>query len=384
MKNPIVYEMKTRIETSAATLAEPISVSRFFFFLRAHYCIRRLSRQKAYNTIAVEAIFSASTYARLFTVCIYLNRIVRLTKKYLTTLVVGLAFALTPLQFVLSQTAENSRPLSAKTGEKWMIRWDRSDDFNSQEVDWRKWNKSPELFGAWTWDNEKNCKVKNGFLSITMRRDAKPDEGTGRRPTPYKSGMLKSYATGTYGYYEVRMKGAPLFPGVCPSFWLYSPIDDKLVASGDVRYSEIDIVELTQRGDRVAGNERIADLNLHAILSNGKAGVPGRDWRRPNDPRYKEAQANELTTPFDPRKEFHTYGCDVSEESIAWFVDGKEIGRKKNDYWHRKMNVALSLGLRPPYSKYTPQGFIPVTDQPSGGFPTTMVVDYVRVWQRDE
>ena len=50
----------------------------------------------------------------------------------------------------------------------------------------------------------------------------------GRRSTPYTSGMLKSYATGTCGYYEARIKGAPLFPGVCPAFWLYSRIEDQI------------------------------------------------------------------------------------------------------------------------------------------------------------
>ena len=282
------------------------------------------------------------------------------------------------------QTPKNARPLTAANGDHWKIRWDRSDDFNGEDVDWRKWNKSPEIFGAWTWDNEMNTSVANGVLTITMRRDRRPDEGTGRRPTPYKSGMLKSHAKGTYGYYEARLKAAPLFPGVCPSFWLYSPIDDKLVDPGAVRYSEVDVVELTQRGDRVPGNERVADLNLHAILSNGKVGLAGRDWLRPNDERYRESQANEYITPFDPREDFHTYGCCVSKESITWYVDGKMIGQKKNEHWHRQMNLALSLGLRPPYSKYTPRGFVPVTDQPSDGFPTSMMVDYVRVWERTE
>jgi beta-glucanase (GH16 family) len=282
---------------------------------------------------------------------------------------------------VSGQTARNSQPLTAVDGEKWTIRWDRSDDFNGEVVDWRKWNKNPELFGAWTWDNAANTSVADGLLTITMRRDAE-SAGSGRQPTPYKSGMLKSYAKGTYGYYETRLKAAPLFPGVCPSFWLYSTIDDKLVSPGAVRYSEVDIVELTQRGDRVAGNERVADLNLHAILSNGKPGLAGRDWRRPNDERYKESQANEYRTPFDPRDDFHTYGCNVGEDSITWYVDGKEIGKKSNQHWHREMNVALSLGLRPPYSHYTPKGFIPVTGQPDDGFPTSMKVDYVRVWER--
>ena len=280
-----------------------------------------------------------------------------------------------------SQTSRNVRPLSAKEGEEWRIRWDRSDDFNGEQVDWRKWNRKPENFGAWNWDNDANIEVLDGHVRITMRRLDKPVRVAGRRPTPYTSGMLKSHVTGTYGYYEARIKGASLFPGVCPSFWLYSKIDDSIVEAGACRYSEIDIVELTQRGDRVPGNERIADLNLHTILSKGEPGIPGRAWRRPNDERYRASQANEVKMSFDPREDFHTYGCKVTPEEITWYIDGKEIGQKQNQFWHRKMNVALSLGLRPPYAIYTAKGFVPADLTDTDDFPTSMLIDYVRVWE---
>ncbi|QDV44486.1 Kappa-carrageenase precursor [Stieleria neptunia] len=283
---------------------------------------------------------------------------------------------------LFAQDGKHNVPLSAASTDQWKIRWDRSDDFDGDDVDWRKWNKSPENFGAWVWDNESNVAVSNGILQITMRRLPTPVVKGRRPPTPYTSGMLKSHVTGTYGYYEARVKAAALFPGVCPSFWLYSKIDDSIVAVGETRYSEVDIVELTQRGDRVPGNERIADCNLHAILSNGKPGIGGRDWRRPNDQCYKDAQANELRLPFDPRDDFHTYGCEVTPETVTWFIDGKAIGQKPNRYWHREMNVALSLGLRPPYSTYTVKGFVPSDVEVDDEFPTTMEVDYVRVWER--
>ncbi|WP_182869249.1 family 16 glycosylhydrolase [Rhodopirellula sp. JC639] len=283
---------------------------------------------------------------------------------------------------LFAQTAKNSVPLSATDTDQWKIRWDRSDDFNGDSVDWQKWNKSPENFGAWVWDNENNVAVSGGVLQITMRRLPTPVAKGRRPPTPYASGMLKSHVTGTYGYYEARLKGAPLFPGVCPSFWLYSKIDDSIVTAGETRYSEVDIVELTQRGDRVEGNERIADCNLHAILSNGKPGLPGREWHRPNDERFKAEQANELRLAFDPRDDFHTYGCEITPETITWYIDGKPIGQKQNRYWHREMNVALSLGLRPPYSTYTVKGFVPSDIEANDAFPTTMEVDYVRVWDR--
>lgn len=281
-------------------------------------------------------------------------------------------------------------PLSAQPNDKWVIRWNRSDDFDGDGVDWKKWNKTPEKFGAWTWDNDSNVSVAGGHLTITIRRISPAEqsrqtakEGRGKQ-SPFTSGMLKSYATGTYGYYEARIKAAPVFPGVCPSFWLYSRIDDSLVSKGDVRYSEVDIVELTQRGNNANGNERIMDHNLHAILSNGGQGIAGRQWQRPNDEHFKASQANEYKAPFDPRDDFHTYGCMVSPDTIVWYVDGVEVGRKKNLFWHRKMNVALSFGLRAPYAKFENNRLVPNEDLPADNLPTSMTVDYVRVWERAE
>lgn len=303
---------------------------------------------------------------------------------------------LTPILFlpllastpVHAQTDRNARPLNAKPSEKWVIRWNRSDNFNAPSVDWRKWNKTPENFGTWAWNNKANVSVAGGLLSITVRREARlrkptPASKNGRvRWSPFTSGMLKSYATGTYGYYEARIKGAPVFPGVCPAFWLYSRIDDSLTRKGAVRYSEVDIVELTQRGNKAAGNEQITDHNLHTILSNGRPGVAGRQWRRPQ--RFKESQANEYRAPFDPRKGFHTYGCRVSREEISWYVDDVEIGRKKNLHWHRKMHVALSLGLRSPYARFENNRLVPNLQHPADEFPCSMQVDYVRVWELRE
>jgi beta-glucanase (GH16 family) len=291
---------------------------------------------------------------------------------------------------VLTQTARNARPLTAEPTEKWVIRWNRSDDFNGNSIDWRKWNKTPENFVAWTWDNESNVSVSDGLLTITVRRVSRTDKSSQIAETergsssPFTSGMLKSYATGAYGYYEARIKGASVFPGVCPAFWLYSRIDDSLIRTGDVRYCEVDIVELTQRGGNVKGNERIMDHNLHAILSNGRKGVAGRQWQRPNDKRFKGSHANEYKAPFDPREGFHTYGCLVSRDQIVWYVDGVEVGCKKNQYWHRNVNVALSLGLRAPYARFENNRLVPNETYPANDFPTSMIVDYVRVWELAE
>lgn len=100
---------------------------------------------------------------------------------------------------LFAQTNENSVPLTAASSDQWRIRWDRSDDFNGDEVDWRKWNQSPENFGAWVWDNENNVAVSRGVLQITMRRLPTPVVEGRRPPTPYSSGMLKSLRRGSPG-----------------------------------------------------------------------------------------------------------------------------------------------------------------------------------------
>lgn len=300
-----------------------------------------------------------------------------------TPLPIALLSSLLLADSLFAQTPENVRPATAVNGESWTIRWDRSDDFNGSKIDWTKWRPNPENFSGWRWDNRKNATVKDGRLHLTLRAELGDAEDEGREEKPqFSSAMLKSFAKGTYGYYEARIQGAELFPGASPAFWLYSDIDDSVVAPGEVRYSEIDIVELTQRQAADEGNVRIMDHNLHAILSNGKRGLEGREWRRPNRDAFREAQANEYHAPFDPRAGFHTYGCRVDPEQIIWYVDGVEVGRKPNTYWHRPMHVALSLGVRAPYVKWENNKLVPGGAAEIAQFPTSMQVDYVRVWER--
>jgi beta-glucanase (GH16 family) len=118
-------------------------------------------------------------------------------------------------------------------------------------------------------------------------------------------------------------------------------------------------------------------MNLHLRLADQKGEVR---WLRPNiDP---ELCANSWIAPWDPRDDFHVYGCHVAKDSITWFIDGKQVAQKPNQYWHLPMNVTLSLGLRHPHIGWVGQDIKPVPQAAtSEGFPTTMEVDYVRVWE---
>lgn len=275
--------------------------------------------------------------------------------------------------------ADSDLPFGSKpVGQSgaWQLKGAVSDEFNAGEVDVRKWNTAPPSWGPWSWD-AKNTFQKDGKLVLQMTHE--PHTRKNSPPLFYKSGILRSKMQRTYGYYEVRMKGCSLFPGACPAFWIYS---DGKATTGEVRYCEIDFVELQMnelnRETKVRDSVHEIDMNLHLRLAGKDGNVR---WVRPGtDPALCK---NAWTAPWDPREDFHVYGCDVTPETIVWYIDGKEVARKPNQYWHLPMNLTLSLGLRHPHIGWVGMDMKPQPNAATAeGFPTAMEVDYVRVWER--
>ena len=149
-------------------------------------------------------------------------------------------------------------------------------------------------------------------------------------------------------------------------------------------YCEIDVVEMLQgcylpELKRRTGVNHI-DCNLHARILD----KDGREvWRRPND--LPEVCSHYWTAPWDPRDDYHVYACENTPEEITWYIDGKLVARERNLYWHLPMSVTLTLELRPPFIEWAGvDGREPVPEATTtDGFPTEMLVDYVRVWKRD-
>ena len=150
-----------------------------------------------------------------------------------------------------------------------------------------------------------------------------------------------------------------------------------------VAYSEIDVIELQQSEYDFETKKHFPvtriDCNLHTtLIRNGK-----REWVRPNN--HPEIGQNHYDAEWDPREAYHVFGVHNSKDWIVWYIDGKEVARKPNLYWHLPMHVTLSLGLRYPFVKYADGERLPVPEKTTGeGFPTAMSVDYVRVWQSPE
>ncbi len=86
-----------------------------------------------------------------------------------------------------------------------------------------------------------------------------------------------------------------------------------------------------------------------------------------------------------------SWGPWTWDEKNAVQRDGKLVlsmtyeahARKPNQYWHLPMNLILSLGLRHPHIGWVGQDMKPQPKAATAeGFPTSMEVDYVRVWER--
>lgn len=274
---------------------------------------------------------------------------------------------------------------------KWKLESKLSDEFNTTTLDWdKKWffNTNLPNVNAWKWNNAANVKIVNNAAEIQMNHNGNnvPVDGT-----YFNSGILKTKGTFTTGFIEVRMKGAVInIPGqdngrgVCPSFWLYSDFY-RDAAEGETVYSEIDVVEL-QQFDYYKGDQDDIydmDLNLHMVIKEN-----GKDvWYRPKQ--KAESQKNHFTATFNPALDYHIYGCEVSETEITWYIDGLKVASKPNTHWNRPMNVTLSLGLRVPFVKFMNNRFEavdPTLDERAKkqlpAIPTSMSVDYVRVWKK--
>lgn len=229
-----------------------------------------------------------------------------------------------------------------------MLRPEFSDEFDGNELDIAKWNSDVEDWGVWSWEPE-NVWTEDGNLHVRMQyHEHERDD----KKLYYTSGIIRSRATPIkYGYFEARIKAAPRFPGVCPAFWAYR-IEDDL-------WTEIDFAELTEHG---AGKPHYIDTNTHV-------------FRHPALPAGQELhEQRHYHAPFDPRDDFHIYGCEWDEREIRMYIDGKLVNARVNEYWHQPLDVVISFGLRN-VLKETPSG---------KGFPTVFLVDYVRVWQKAE
>ncbi len=248
-----------------------------------------------------------------------------------------------------------------------------SDEFNGSELDRDKWAT------RYIYDNElcdtfpKNGEqqrytdrgthlVRGGNLELVARKVA----STGK--LDYESGVIRSYQTFYYGYYEARVK-TPKARGSWPAFWLVGDRDK----DGYITWPpEIDVFDNANNGD---------DATPTTIYSGG---VDSNDGKGPQGGNVVwSAPGMDYRGVFHVKKpltgEWHTYGMLWTPQKLTLWLDGKMVMTKAYRWVDNDgklpgpAHVLLNLAVGGPWA-----GRKGIED---ALFPQTFAIDYVRVCQ---
>ena len=169
------------------------------------------------------------------------------------------------------------------------------------------------------------------------------------------SARMNSRESWKYGYFEARIK-LPKGKGTWPAFWMMP--DDQ--SDGWPTCGEIDIME------EVGVNPNYTSSSVHTQSYN----------------HTKNTQKTKEIYTAGAEDEFHVYACEWTSESLKFYNDGKQFLEFKNDgtgnknTWpfNKKFYVTLNLAWGGDWG-----GYAGVNE---AALPTTMQVDYVRVFQK--
>ena len=265
---------------------------------------------------------------------------------------------------VLSQ--DNFQPY-AKLSGSWVLDKSFSDEFNKSKLDETKWwdfnpawhGRKPSHFAR------SNVKVKKGLLRLSAKSlDPKKVsiQDKARGYDKFSTAIIKSKNRSYYGYYEARAKS--MKAAVCNAFWLYDPLDESIKYREGEYSEEIDIFEVFGKANKKE-NQRAYYAAVHRYQTPYVESLV-------NKRKYKlENRYTRLEVPYDFYEDFHVYGLLWTADELVWFLDGKEVFRRKNDFFKRPLHVIFDAEIMETWD-----GLPNVDDLPS-----TFEVDYVRVWR---
>ena len=265
---------------------------------------------------------------------------------------------------VLSQ--DNFQPYVKLSGS-WVLDKSFSDEFNKSKLDESKWwdfnpawhGRKPSHFAR------SNVKVKKGLLRLSAKSlDPKKVsiQDKARGYDKFSTAIIKSKNRSYYGYYEARAKS--MKAAVCNAFWLYDPLEESIKYREGEYSEEIDIFEVFGKANKKE-NQRAYYAAVHRYQTPYVESLV-------NKRKYKlENRYTRLEVPYDFYEDFHVYGLLWTADELVWFLDGKEVFRRKNDFFKRPLHVIFDAEIMETWD-----GLPNVDDLPS-----TFEVDYVRVWR---
>ena len=262
------------------------------------------------------------------------------------------------------------------------------DEFDGNSLDGTKWTA---LNGGWKDENQqvRNCytrsdeniNVSGGSLNlIGLYKPGATCTGGNTKTGNFTSGFVqtKNKAYFKYGYIEARIK-MPKNKSTWPGFWM-SP-NNSPYGPGWPDWGEIDIVETK------GSNRQFAASDAHWRDKNTPTGQTGSHRNRQGVIPSSKFGTNNDTT------EWHTYGVKWTEGKLEYFIDGElhhTITEFKNSNSTGSPNgpfdqdffLRLNLAIGGNYIDAPWDDPINSVGATNGeGFPTTMSVDYVRVYE---
>ena len=251
-------------------------------------------------------------------------------------------------------------------GQQWKLSW--SDDFNGaagQAVDSAKWSHETGGSGFgnkelqfYTTGVENSSLDGKGHLVIKALAEANPDKKCWYGPCLYTSARLttRNSLAQTYGRFEARMK-LPAGEGVWPAFWM---LGNNIRNGGWPACGEIDIME------NIGREPSVVHGTIHGPGYSGKGSIGG-----PFEFRNKRKFADD----------FHVFAVEWEPEKIRWYVDDvlyetrtpTDLPNGTHWVYDHSFFVILNLAIG---------GAWPGSPNKDAVFPKTMLVDYVRVYER--
>ncbi len=233
----------------------------------------------------------------------------------------------------ICQAAEAPHDLPAV----WKLVW--QDEFDGDAVDRAKWfveDAALDKNNEQQYYSPDEVFLREGHLVLRSRRREKGGH-------PYTSGLVETKGTfsQTYGLFEVRAK-LPRGQGVWPAHWLM-PADNRWPP-------EIDITELL-------GHEpHTVHMTLH---------WPG--------PPMNGTDGTSFTGP-DFTQGFHIFSVEWEVHEMRWLIDGKQRYATKEHIPDIPMRIILNTAVGGDWPGEADQTTI---------FPQEHIIDYVRVYARD-
>ena len=266
--------------------------------------------------------------------------------------------------FVFSQ--DNFQPFASLEGV-WILDKSFSDEFDKSKLDEKKWwdfnpawhGRKPSHFAR------SNVKVKKGLLRLSAKNlDPKKVsiQDKARGYDKFSTAIIKSKQKSHYGYYEARAKS--MKAAVCNAFWLYDPLEESVKYREGEYSEEIDIFEVFGKANKKE-NQRAYYAAVHRYQTPYVESLV-------NKRKYKlENRYTRLEVEYDFHEDFHIYGLLWTPDELVWYLDGKEVFRRKNDFFKRPLHIIFDAEIMETWDG------LPNPDD----LPSTFQVDYLRVWR---